>query len=74
MHALSLHYFSIFNFQFSILSFQFSVLNLRYWIIATSTPRIARKHALEREPRPFEGAVFAQSLNAVVGAGGGVSA
>ena len=43
-------------------------------IIAASTPRVARENPLEGEPSTLEEAVFFDSFNAVVGAGGRIAA
>ena len=61
--AMTYSQFSIFNFQFS-----------RHRIIPASSPRIARHHPFDGQPSAFEGTVFLQGFEAVVGAGGGVAA
>lgn len=47
---------------------------LRHRIIATATPGIAGKHALDRQPTTFERTMLANGLNAVIGAGGRIAA
>ena len=47
---------------------------LRHRIIATTTPWIAGKHALESQPAAFERTMLANGLNAVIGAGGRIAA
>jgi len=39
---------------------------LRYWIMPTPTPWMATGHAFRREPKPFDDAVFAKGLDAIL--------
>ncbi len=40
-------------------------------VVAAAAPGIAAEDALEAEPEPFKGTVFAESLESILGAGGG---
>lgn len=43
-------------------------------VVATAAPRVTGEYTLQREPASFERAVFADSFQAIIGAGRQVSA
>ena len=45
-------------------------LESRNRVVARTAPRVATTDATDAQPQPFDGAVFLQSLNHVVAAGG----
>ena len=60
----------IINCQLSIVNCQLS----RDGVVAAAAPGVAREHPFQREPATLEGAVLADGLQAIIGAGGLVSA